>query len=214
MSQEKLIEMGKKYKTRDGADVRILTIDRKHPSFPVVALLFSRISKSETTRVYTKYGYAFADQRTSSDLIEVSPWEDFKIDEKVIVWNNDNPGRMRNRYFAGVALDGRPQTWVNGGTSWSNYTRSKKVWDNCIRAEDATESQSEDEANKPNLKTSIDGRRLIIPQLNSNHKDVVKCLKFSCTGLSCYDCAINYNPSRLDSVIAESIRLHGEPTNE
>jgi hypothetical protein len=67
----------------------------------------------------------------SSDLIEVSPYEDFKIDDKVLVW--DEGGLKHRRYFAGVSISGKPMAFVDGNTSWSTKYEVPYDWDYCER---------------------------------------------------------------------------------
>lgn len=54
--------------------------------------------------------------KTETDLIEVSPWNDFKIDEPVIA---TSCGEISKRYFAGVSKGGLPTVWPHGATRWS-----------------------------------------------------------------------------------------------
>ena len=113
------IEMGKKYRTRDGRDVRLLCVDG--PSFyPVVGFL-------ETSLMSWSSDGRFSREQTHEhdrDLIEVSTYSDIAI---------DTPGWARTvkawypRHFAGVDASGDPMTWDNGATS--HTTNDKSVWD-------------------------------------------------------------------------------------
>ena len=53
----------------------------------------------------------------SLDLIEVTPYDDFKVDEPVMVRNGRD--KWLRRYFAGVSSNNKPMVWANGATSWS-----------------------------------------------------------------------------------------------
>ena len=100
------IEMHKKYKTRDGRPVRILCVDRKDPVLKVVYAY----------EVDGFEGIACEDIH-GENLIEVHPWEDFKIDDPVIV--SDNGLSWCKRYFAGVNSNGLPTAFNNGTTSFT-----------------------------------------------------------------------------------------------
>ncbi|OWT55251.1 hypothetical protein [Candidimonas nitroreducens] len=92
------IEMGKKYKTRDGKPVRILCVDRDNEVFKVVALVTGRYG--EETWNYTAAGTRGAVD-TGLDLVEVKP-SVFRP-----VWSNGN---------VGVAF-GDPERAARGGQS-------------------------------------------------------------------------------------------------
>ena len=70
------------------------------------------------------------------DLVEVSPYDDFEIDEPVMVRDSDDAAWAR-RHFAGVSNDGLPMAWPNGMTSFSIscIVRSWRYleWDECRR---------------------------------------------------------------------------------
>lgn len=124
------ISMDKKYRTRNGRAVRVLCVDRKCDEFPVVAAVLSSDGK-ETIHTFTAEGkYALGDHKTPTDLVEVSEWDDFKIDDLVMVRNTDD-GAWNLRHFAGVdSKCDRPSTWVDGTTSWT-ANRSKSIWIYC-----------------------------------------------------------------------------------
>ncbi len=66
------------------------------------------------------------------DIIDVNnKYEDFKIDDKVIVWNHDS--NTYKRYFAGINSDGKPLAFMHGSTSWSNADSTYIEWDYCER---------------------------------------------------------------------------------
>jgi hypothetical protein len=65
-----MIEMGKKYRTRDGRPVRVLCTDRKS-LYPVVALIMNRDAQ-EAWQGYKADGSVY-DSSSSFDLIEVQP---------------------------------------------------------------------------------------------------------------------------------------------
>ena len=80
-----MIDLKKKYQTRDGRPVRVLCVDRRHPTYPVVAVYESEGIESMGT--YTDTGHYHVDTHGSRlDIIEVV--------EPVTVWMNiyDNGG--------------------------------------------------------------------------------------------------------------------------
>lgn len=145
-----LISMDKKYKYRNGIPARVLCIDSGRAKYPVLSL-----PPDGTPIFHTANGRYYFNNSPDSlhafDLIEVSPYEDFKIDEPVVVWQNHNdPATKYIRYFAGVSDTGLPTTWIGGATSWSVEENTDlieqkknihtcslfKVWDNCMRLSD------------------------------------------------------------------------------
>ena len=59
-----------------------------------------------------------SDSLSELDLTEISPWEDFKIDDPVMI-KFANSSYWLRRYFAGVNADGEPTVYKGGSTSWS-----------------------------------------------------------------------------------------------
>lgn len=86
-----MIDMNKKYRTRDGRAVRVLCVDREHSEYPVVAL----VNNSVVT--YTKDGSVMiglglnADQ---FDLIEVKS----EVIKWVNVYSDNSIGRMQSTW--------------------------------------------------------------------------------------------------------------------
>lgn len=125
-----LIELGKKYKTLDGRKVTILKTDLKNP-YPVVAVVVQECGKEIIVK-YTLEGKYFTGGNTShDDLVEVSQYDEFKIDDKVIVWNGNGITKYK-RYFAGVSTKGKPMAWTGGTTSFScGGNLDITEWENC-----------------------------------------------------------------------------------
>lgn len=121
------IDMNKKYRTRCGYPVRVLCTDMKSGKYTVVALVYTMLG--ETPICFTEFGFEVYNQEGDYDLIEVSPWEDFKKDDKVMVrdgaWYTWAP-----RYFSHVE-DGKPYTFINGRTSFSSEGKETKCWEYC-----------------------------------------------------------------------------------
>ncbi|RYZ92902.1 MAG: hypothetical protein EOP06_02760 [Proteobacteria bacterium] len=66
------ISLEGQYTTRSGRPVRILSIDRKHWKYPVVALVLDSDSQDEFVKVFTNSGRAYSDdQAHEDDLIRI-----------------------------------------------------------------------------------------------------------------------------------------------
>lgn len=111
------VSMDKKYKTKSGDAVRILCVDSKHPTYPVVALVDD--DGDDVIHSYTSSGKFCSGSISEADLIEVPEWGDFKLDDKVLVRDSEQEDWVR-RYFSHVGDDGHPYTFQGGLTSWSN----------------------------------------------------------------------------------------------
>jgi len=125
------IEMDKKYKTRDGQSVRILCTDRLDRNYPVIALTGAN---EELIVTYTSEGRCSdGGHDRLYDLVERTAWDDFQVDEPVMVRDKDD-SEWERRYFAGVTKEGRPSTWRSGVTSWTNMDGCPiSCWDECRR---------------------------------------------------------------------------------
>lgn len=117
------ISMDKKYKTRCGYPVRILCVDCKDEHWPVIALF--EAEDSEGVMRYSSTGVAGGGLR-NYDLIEVSPYEDFKKDDKVMV--SANGKTWYKRHFA-YEEDHLAYAYDCGETSWTANDTS--CWDYC-----------------------------------------------------------------------------------
>jgi hypothetical protein len=125
-----MIEMSKKYRNKLGQKVRILCTDSKDQTYPVVGLV-EAMTGFESVEIYTKDGRYHCDDESEQDLIEISEWDDFEIDEPVMVMDRVTGDWIR-RYFAEVDELGRPCTWVNGCTKWTSEG-DKTHWEQCRR---------------------------------------------------------------------------------
>lgn len=112
-----MIDINKKYKTRDGKEVRIYATDHVG-SFPICgAIRYENGWEEDSWEEDGRNSYYSYD--SPDDLVEVSKYEDFKIDDKVIVWDNDYPDWKNEAHFAGINDNGRPMTFIDGGTSFT-----------------------------------------------------------------------------------------------
>lgn len=66
-------------------------------------------------------------------LVEISPYADFKIDDKVLVWEVNTSSKSK-RHFAGISEDGNPMAWSDGQTSFTSDLKTE--WDHCIKYEE------------------------------------------------------------------------------
>ena len=122
-----IVEIGKKYCNVYNEPVVILTTTRDYPEFPVLGLVNNR-----DIRYYDNNGKAMYDAH-EQHLTEVTGYEDFKIDDTVLVKNHG--GNQLKRHFAGISKNGKPLAYQKGCTSWtaSGY-QSANEWDSCIKA--------------------------------------------------------------------------------
>lgn len=105
------ISMKKQYRTRDGQPVRILCTNRDS-RYTVVGMIGSELMVWQSNGMYDHSEHRY-------DLIEVTIYDDFKIDDKVIVGNSPN-GQQVRRYFAGISPNGNPLAFRYGRTSWTS----------------------------------------------------------------------------------------------
>ena len=122
-----LISMDKKYRTKEGDNVRIVCVDVNN-NYPILGLLMDS-NGFEITQTYDPNGQYYSGISGVKDLVEVNEYEDFKIDEPVMM-RMKNGVKWHERHFAGVD-NGKPMAWANGETSWSSHTTC--AWDRCRR---------------------------------------------------------------------------------
>lgn len=113
-------EIGKRYRTNDGRVGRCICTDLKRNDGCNIVIAFApKVEGNELVGLYR-----------SDQLREVNEWEDFKIDEPVMVRNSDHDD-WRTGHFAGIDCQGSPMTWSDGMTSWTTKTLS--WWQQCRR---------------------------------------------------------------------------------
>lgn len=124
-----MIEMGKKYKTRSGLPVRILCNDFKNGTYTVIAAVYDQETGCESTISVSSTGSYIEEEENPLDLIEVTPYDDFKEDDLCVVWEITESKEFR--YFSHEKSN---IAWCfsSGGTS---YTRTATTsWTNCRKA--------------------------------------------------------------------------------
>lgn len=124
-----MIEMGKKYKTRSGWPARILCNDLKNSIYTVIAAVYDKELGCESTISVSSTGAFIEDEESTLDLIEVTPYDDFKVDDLCVVWEVENSKEFR--YFS-HEKENLAQCFASGGTS---YTKTTTIsWTNCRKA--------------------------------------------------------------------------------
>lgn len=112
-----MISMDKKYRYRNGEPARILCTDRTSNCatvFPVIAL-----NLAGNMTVHSIEGKAGHSTNSDWDLIEVFPYEEFKMDDPVMArFSNGHEDEFR-RHFAGIDASGNPLVWNGGQTQFT-----------------------------------------------------------------------------------------------
>ena len=122
-----MIDINKKYKTRNGLPARIVCVDRKSKGdYPIVALVKEK--ESEHAVFYTIDGLYIADNKEHPyTLIEVTPYDHIKPGDLVMCWNgSQKPKDACLRKFAGVTVQSSIQ---------EPYDSTNSIWDNCMLVE-------------------------------------------------------------------------------
>ena len=123
------ISKDKKYKLRMGGDIKIYEILDGY----VFGAYRIGGSKEFNASRWECNGNYLLDSESCLDLIEISPYADFKIDDKVLVWDEGQIEPYKY-HFAGVGKNGKPLTWDDGQTSFT--TDGTTAWDNCEKYND------------------------------------------------------------------------------
>lgn len=126
----KKVDIRKKYRIRNGEDVEFIS-DAGRGTHPVVGYVGDQMDIT----YWTKEGNYFLDETSQFDLVEVSPYEDWKIDDKIEV--SDDNIRWKKRHFAGVNDEGFPMAWNAGCSSWTEEYNGKLHWKYARKPEDA-----------------------------------------------------------------------------
>jgi len=128
-----MIEMGKAYKYRSGQPAKIVYIhdDDADTNFPVVSVDIIGCPHTHTA----EGKFDDLDNKSRYDLIEVQPYEDFNIDDEVIVWIN--PNAKVKGHFAGVSGSGMPMIWQDGRTSFTSVGLCKSLYKYAMKSEES-----------------------------------------------------------------------------
>jgi hypothetical protein len=110
-----MIDKNKKYRLGCVNDYILMDI-----AYDIVFGRYSRDGKNWHSIRHDLNGVAI-DSNVDHNLVEINPYEDWQIDDKVLVWND--PSNKIRRYFAGVSNEGKPMAFGGGATSWSNICK-------------------------------------------------------------------------------------------
>ena len=134
-----MIDIDKKYITRNGLAVEIFKVipeDQPYPqAFRVLGAVIQVNGIYDLNR-WLLNGRFREEDEYYLDLVEVTPYDDFKVDDKVICWSHSDQERKMRRYFAGVNEDGEPTAFPDGTTSWSSNGSQPRPWGNCVKYEE------------------------------------------------------------------------------
>ena len=127
----KLIEMGKKYRTRDGRIARILAIDLNHIEYPVCAAIFTNGEKRPSG--FTAGGFYISDEKNKGafDLIEYNPWSE--VEKYTPAWVRYSANRQWHiSMFHGINGNGAPffSDHVDGSPHIYDYYTLNRPRDN------------------------------------------------------------------------------------
>lgn len=122
-----MIDKNKKYTLVDGTEVKIYEVYESELLTHVVHGAYKTTSGWQLAS-WGEGGQAMRGVASTNDLIEVSPYANIKIDDKVLVWNETSTNKIR-RHFAGINESGLPKAWYGTGTSFTET--STTTWDGC-----------------------------------------------------------------------------------
>jgi hypothetical protein len=123
-----MIDKNKKYTLVDGTEVKIYEVYESELLTNVVHGAYKTTSGWQLAS-WGEGGQAMRGVASTNDLIEVSPYADFQIDDKVLVWEDDT--RQYKSYFAGTGRTGKAEVWADGRTS---YNETRRIgWKHCIK---------------------------------------------------------------------------------
>jgi hypothetical protein len=132
--KEMKIRKDKKYKLRMGGDIKIYEI--------LYGYVFGayRVEGSiewNSAKWKDDGTYLISNKESCLDLIEVSPYADFEIDDKVLVW--DDGEEKQKAHFAGIGSSGNPKVWIEGKTSFTGSTA--QYFSYCIKYEENNDNE-------------------------------------------------------------------------
>ena len=129
--KKQTIDINKKYRTTSGHRVRIICVDRKSYQNNSIIGLVETDENTDHESIVTWYKNGKHNTNAQYDLVEVSPFDDFNIDDKVLV-KDCYDYEWKKRYFAGIDEDtGEPLAFADGLTSW--ITDQVIAWEECVK---------------------------------------------------------------------------------
>jgi hypothetical protein len=91
------------------------------------------VSKIGVIRNHFSSGNEIFSEDNQHYLIPYEPYADFKIDDEVNSWDDEN-GEVGCGHFAGLDMNGKPTTFHNGGTSFTRHSSQRYSWNFCEKA--------------------------------------------------------------------------------
>ncbi len=128
-----MIDLTKTYRTKDGHKVFLYDIvSEKYKSYYPIIGAYEYITSDGEIAInlirWTIDGKFRTDEESVLDLVEVTPFDDFKINDVIKVGNNlhpdDNPDKTYLRHFAGISKNNKVTTFPGGR---SQFTYDGKV---------------------------------------------------------------------------------------
>jgi hypothetical protein len=128
-----MISKDKKYKLRMDGEVELFEVNNE---FSFGKYRVTPCSEWNASRWSSKNGCYQVIGESLLDLIEISPYADFKIDDKVLVWNNPSTKSFSKvkAHFSGIDSENKPMTFNDGTTKFTHeYCTS---WNYCEKYEE------------------------------------------------------------------------------
>jgi hypothetical protein len=94
------------------------------------------VSKMGVIRNHFSSGNEIFSEDNQHYLIPYEPYSDFKIDDEVYVYDDDDGDEFTKEaaHFAGIDKEGNPTAFRNGGTSFTRNPSEIDSWDHCEKA--------------------------------------------------------------------------------
>ena len=119
----------RKFRTRDGREVVIYAV-HDGQDYPIHGAI--KYKDGFGPESFDDDGRYCTAECNDFDLVEITQYDDFKIDDKVLVWNTDYINKKSKRHFAGVSCIGEPMTFRDGTSSFTAQDEHDVVyWDFC-----------------------------------------------------------------------------------
>jgi len=122
------VSLDKKYRTRNNLPVEIFKIKD--------GVVYGLMQETNLLKWFTSGRFLSECTESCFDLIEVSNYTDFKIDDVVLVSNNGDV--WLKSYFCKVSDNGKAIVFDDGKTSYTATLEGKIKWDKCVKWEDRT----------------------------------------------------------------------------
>jgi hypothetical protein len=124
-----MFELGKTYRAHSGVNVRIVSTTSGITGFPFIGVveghpdefLCSISTSGETWKIHGAFDLG-NHQLYTCNFSEITPWDDFVINEPVMVRDSEE-AEWQSAHFAKV-VEGVPCVWPDGKTSWTTTSAS------------------------------------------------------------------------------------------